>query len=403
MFNYTLRVFATGEHPGDRPHGNSKDATTTYIGTRGEVFQAIREAVRDTDPQAAYRHRKQDLEAEDQPNNVQQVKNQKYIQAWKRRGTTAAKRGNAADHIQRIEQCEADPDSHPFAQCVIRGHQRIPAVIMYIDEQLQDVRRFCCSAPIGETAVLGVDTTFNMGQFHVTVTVFNNLAVLRRDTGEHPICFGPMYIHGSSKMSDSTFFDHIRRALENPPSSPIVGSDDEKALRNAIAQAWPQGRQLYCHRHLHTNCTEYLSRKVGLTDQEKRPVLDAVFGDAGVTAANTRVVFDARLAHASSLANITTFGQYFSSRVAPLLQHNFDTSQQQGFPTNLNTRWTNNNSESANHMLTVAIAWKPQSLLDLVAKLAEIVRCQYEEVERAIINTGDYKLDAAYSSYRYNA
>ena len=49
-------MFATGEHPGDRPHGNSKDATTTYIGTRGEVFQAIREAVRDTDPQAAYRH-----------------------------------------------------------------------------------------------------------------------------------------------------------------------------------------------------------------------------------------------------------------------------------------------------------------------------------------------------------
>ena len=194
--------------------------------------------MRDTDPQSAYRQLKQDLEAEDQPNNVQQVKNQKYIQAWKRRGTTAAKRGNAADHIQRIEQCAAEPDSHPFSRCVTREHQRIPAVIMYIDEQLQDVRRFCCSAPIGETAVLGEDKTFNLGQFHVTVTVFNNLAVLRRDTGEHPIFFGPMYIHGSSKMSDySTFFDHIRRALENPPSSPIVGSDDEKALRNAIAQA----------------------------------------------------------------------------------------------------------------------------------------------------------------------
>ena len=35
---------------------------------------------------------------------------------------------------------------------------------------------------------------------------------------------------------------------------------------------------------------------VGLPDQQKKPVLAAVFGDVGVTAANSRVVFDARLA-----------------------------------------------------------------------------------------------------------
>lgn len=271
---------------------------------------------------------------------------------------------------------------------------------MYIDEQLQDIRRFCCSAPIGETTVLGVDKTFNLGQFHMTVTCFKNLSMLRRDTNYHPIFLGPMYIHGSSKTSDySVFFDHIRSALDNPRSSPTVGSDDEKALRTAIAQAWPQGYQIYCHRHLHTNCTEYLSRKVGLTDQQNKPVLAAVFGDAGVTAANSRVVFDARLAHATSLAHSNNFGDYFSNRLSPLLQHNVDTSQQQHFPTNVDTRWTNNNSESANHMLKVAIAWKPKSLLDLVAKLSELVRGQYEEVERALINPGDYKLDAAFDRF----
>ena len=57
-------------------------------------------------------------------------------------------RGNTADHIQVIEHFEEEPDSHPFARCVIRGHQQIPAIIMYIDEQLQDIRRFCCSAPV---------------------------------------------------------------------------------------------------------------------------------------------------------------------------------------------------------------------------------------------------------------
>ena len=163
-------MFATGEHPGDRPHGNSKDATATYVRSRGAVLQPIREAVHDKEPQAAYRGLKRDLPADDQPNNVQQVKNQKYIENRHRRGNTAPNRGNAADHIQVIKHFEEEPDSHPFARCVIRGHQQIPAIIMYIDEQLQDIRRFCCSAPIGETTVLGVDKTFNLGQFHVTVT-----------------------------------------------------------------------------------------------------------------------------------------------------------------------------------------------------------------------------------------
>ena len=129
----------------------------------------------------------------------------------------------------------------------------------------------------------------------MTVTCFKNLSMLRRDTYDHPIFLGPMYIHESSKTSDySVFFDHIRSSLDNPRCSPTVGSDDEKALRNAIAQVLSQGHHIYCRRHLHTYCTEYMSRKVGLTDQQKKPLLAAVFGDAGVTASNSRVVFDGR-------------------------------------------------------------------------------------------------------------
>ena len=45
-------------------------------------------------------------------------------------------------------------------------------------------------------------------------------------------------------MSDyNVFFDHIRSALDIPRSSPTVGSDDEKALRNANSpgmKLWPK-------------------------------------------------------------------------------------------------------------------------------------------------------------------
>ena len=52
------------------------------------------------------------------------------------------------------------------------------------------------------------------------------------------------------------------------------------------------------------------------------------------------------------------------------------------------------------HLVAGLIAWKPKSLLDLVGKLAEVVRGQYEEVQpQAIINTGDYRL---YTFDRYH-
>ena len=53
-------------------------------------------------------------------------------------------------------------------------------------------------------------------------------------------------------------------------------------------------------------------------------MLAAVFGDAGVTAANSRVVFYALLARPTSPAYSNNFGDFFT-RLSPLLQHNFDT------------------------------------------------------------------------------
>ena len=80
------------------------------------THQTIREAVRDKEPQAAYRGLKRDLPADDHPNNVQQVKNVKYNENRRRRGTTAAKRGNAADHIQAIEH-HFEEEPHVCTMC----------------------------------------------------------------------------------------------------------------------------------------------------------------------------------------------------------------------------------------------------------------------------------------------
>ncbi|KAI8482491.1 Titin-like [Branchiostoma belcheri] len=240
----------TGIYLGDQPHGNSKDPESVYV--------LCRAAARDVFPEHRVCSLKDQLPLEEQPSNINQVKTKKYREARKRRGAVPSGGQNVADRVQQLEA----PDGHPFARQVIRGYNKETAFILYTDEQIQDLKRFCCSSAHAENTVLGVDKTFTLGQFPVTILNFKHLGVVKRDMGEHPTFFGPMYVHGKSKIADyGTFCDHIRSKLDEPPSLPVVESDNERGLREAIARAWPGCHQLYCHRHIRNNFADHLQKK----------------------------------------------------------------------------------------------------------------------------------------------
>lgn len=74
---------------------------------------------------------------------------------------------------------------------------------------------------------------------HLTTTVNKNVSVVRNDSNDHLVFFGPMFLHGISDYDTyCTFFDEIRKMLKGSPN--LVGSDNEKALRNAIKDSLPQ-------------------------------------------------------------------------------------------------------------------------------------------------------------------
>ena len=62
-----------------------------------------------------------------------------------------------------------------------------------------------------------------------------------------------------------------------------------------------------------------------------------------------------------------------------------DTKEKTGLPKTL-APWTNNNCESANHILKQAVQWKGQCLVQLIDTLHSIVKGQYKDLKRAIIN-----------------
>jgi len=61
------------------------------------------------------------------------------------------------------------------------------------------------------------------------------------------------------------FFDYLKRKLSQCSSPPVVGSDDEKAMRKAMKGAFLDSCSLVCQRHLKQNAANHLTDKVGVS------------------------------------------------------------------------------------------------------------------------------------------
>ena len=69
--------------------------------------------------------------------------------------------------------------------------------ILATEEQLADVVRFCSNPE--EYGIFGIDVTYNIGDFYVTTTTYEHLALIDKATGNHPVFPGPMMVHTDEK------------------------------------------------------------------------------------------------------------------------------------------------------------------------------------------------------------
>ena len=76
--------------------------------------------------------------------------------------------------------------------------------VLGYNSQIQNLITFCTD-PIN-FSVLGVDPTFNLGRFNVTVTTFRNLKVVDKIAGHHPIMIGPLLLSQSKAFDAYNYF-----------------------------------------------------------------------------------------------------------------------------------------------------------------------------------------------------
>ena len=129
----------------------------------------------------------------------------------------------------------------------------------------------------------------------------------------------------------------------------VIGSDDERALVNAIKAAFPQSQHIMCSRHLRQNATQKLTGDA-VDKYDNATILDKVFGDDGLLHADDSICFEEKCEDLESLSQSVSrnFIKYFQKRLKTLLRekrHEPDVATQTG------KMLTNNNCESVNHVL----------------------------------------------------
>ena len=94
------------------------------------------------------------------------------------------------------------------------------------EQQFTGISRFCSVLDPVCASVLGIDPTFNLGDFYVTVGVFEHKLVKNKVTGKHPIFLGPTMIHQDRKHGTYHHFaSQIRKIQPHTEGLVAFGTD----------------------------------------------------------------------------------------------------------------------------------------------------------------------------------
>ena len=293
--------------------------------------------------------------------------------------------------------------SHEFVKTVkhVQGISH-PVITLYTDQQITDLKRFCCKEG---GSVLGLDKTYNIGEFYVTPTVYKDLSVLRRSILNHPICFGPTFVHTSSTTKAYSFFMHdIADIADNLSdielSNLTVGSDEELAFKASIKRCFPGCTHVLCTRHLKQNANRYMEDQVGYALKDRHEVLTRIFATDGLLDARDVDTYSTKLERLKILitekdenAGDKKFRPFFENKLIPLfVSHVLEPVKTGKVPPN----WTNKNSESENHVLKSETNWKLKNIPKFVKILYDIVSGEQTERCRAIRDMENFKLSETF-------
>ena len=320
------------------------------------------------------------------------------------------KQGSQGSHYSRdllyvtMEQCKLAEKECRFVQEVTCAPE--PMAILATEQQIHDMERFCCCP--SQYCILGIDPTFDLGEFSVTPIVYQNLLVVT-SKGHSPWVLGPILVHYKKQFRNYNFFLSglvgLRRVLSNVQA---VGTDGERSLIDAVHQQFKHAIQLRCFRHHQQNIERHLQqhnvppltvqqycREIFGSDSRDGVHLEGLVDSADEQEFHSKLgqmkaVWDQR---ELDLGQEPHFYSWFMRNKAEDFAYSTlrDVREKAGLGSPPRPYFTNAN-EAMNRVLKEASKWKKSQLPEFIDKMKNLVEQQQRELEKAIVCTGEYML-----------
>lgn len=262
-------------------------------------------------------------------------------------------------------------------------------------------------------SLIGIDTTYNIGNFFVTPTSFRNIALQDRRTKKSPIFLGSVMIH---YRCDGGAYSELLTLIKKELGDSVqitIGSDGDKGFVTAVKDVYPNAIHLYCTRHVKKNIERHLL-KTAISVDHRRRILDSIFDSPdSLIQAETEQEYDERLNQLRDICSTidtpsNTDGSNTSNFYTWFLRY-----QNEAFQNHLIAAvrlrachvdhngsaklFYNNDAESLNHVLKNVTDWQALSLSELIDILHRKISSQRSESIRALYDCGEFELVHPYT------
>ena len=233
-----------------KPHGNSKQGARPYKHTCPSTLKDLENEMKLHPPKRAVFKVEQKrggiLNAScvgDLPRNALQAS---QIRCKKTLSHSSSNSNDALqDLVVKFKEQSGQPDQ--FIQSIRLVPD--PTIVLFNTTQLNDMVQFCAAS--GKASVLGIDVTFNLGKFNVTLCAYQNFRVVN-ENDKHPVMIGPTLIHSSKDQPNFTvLFQEI--TTKKPSLATSLRAYGTEALSAAAAETFPLATHLRCANHLKVN------------------------------------------------------------------------------------------------------------------------------------------------------
>ena len=399
------------------PHGNAKRQTTPYHRTQKSTLSKLKHSTGKPKSVVAAVHNEAGgslnaKSASELPRDRRQVYNARQFG-----GETEShgSSGRPDSFYDLVRQCKEDnlPGGRKFIRSINIDHS--PSCVLALDSQLSDLRRFCTDR--AGFCVLGIDPTFNLGKFYVTITTYSYVHLINKVTNISPSFIGPIFVHTEKNYEAYYHFFATLVKLE-PSLSKVcaIGTDGEQAIAKAAACVFSDDLiHLRCFIHMKDNIRRKLTEML-IPEYTRNQIIRDIFGSQhgtvytkGLLDATSESDFRHRLSLLKSkwdeiersvhLHCDPCFYNWLVRNEVEVMKSSMIASVRQnaglGCPP---SQYNTNRNESMNRVVQqycnadgIHSTWA-----QLSDKLYSLVVSQQKEVEKAIYGMGEYKFKENY-------